>query len=488
MIPWRAPAVRGTARLGEPANVLCVAYAPRPEGVSLVGDVLLSLGILLTTASQLRLSDLPVGPGELCLVSWLVLMLALVAGREPGRLGPVLTSALTRLLVFWSVSTISQGLGFLTGLFTGERYDPEWLLHDVMAYPLLAAVSCMSVIEPGARLRLRRVASMLVLFGNIALALQVAVGWKVVETPLFQPWYWERFRGWSANPNQLALLCSVLGLLSLHLVETASRPGRRLLAIACLILPISVGRMTGSDTFTLILMASGSIFVMFKIWTWLRRSGRRITIQSEFAGIVVLGLPLLLISLAPLAFVAAADAGSFAKDLSKNGGKELQQESDLRFALWGEAIELGIKSVFLGLGPGPHLPIPASISAARARTPDQPESLPHPHQSLAPNFEAHNSFLDLLTQGGMIATLRFIWILSSSIVTALKARRAGLATLICGLIIFCMTSLITRHPLFWFAIALCLTADDRSMPFSQSRVDARSRLLLPFEATPTAGE
>jgi O-antigen ligase len=417
----------------------------------MVGDALLALGMLLATASQLRLGDLPIGPGELCLVIWVIVMLV----RELDRLGRPLTPALSRLLLFWTVFAFSLSLGFLTGLFIGQQYDPRWVLHDVMAYPLLGAVSCLSVVDPGARPRLRRIAWLLITFGTASLALQIAAGWELVDIPLIQPWFWERFRGWSANPNQLSLLCAVLALMSLHLAETATRPSGRIVAVACSILPIYVGRMTGSDTFTLALVASGPIFIVLKLRAWL--SERRNVIHFAFAWIIVLGLPLMLVSLVPFAVVAATDAGILVKELSKNGGKDLEQESDLRLSLWENAIQLGVESAMLGLGPGPHLEIPASILKARENE-DQLENIEHPQQSSAPNFEAHNTFLDLLTQGGMIAILSFVWIWGVSFFIAYKARLAGLATLICGLGIYCMTGLIIRHPIFWFSIALCLVA------------------------------
>lgn len=430
-------------------------HALRMDGVSLVGDVLLSLGMLLTTASQLRLGSLPIGPGELCLVLWLILIL----GCGLGRSGPLVTQALSRLLIFWMLFIFAQSLGFLTGLFVGEQYDFRWLLHDAMAYPLLMAVSCLSVVGPDAKARLRRVAWLLTVLGSASLAFQVAIGWELFRAPPIQPWFWERFRGWSANPNQLALLCAVLGLVALHLAETTARPGRRLIAIIHMILPIYVGRMTGSDTFTLALVACGPIFVVVKLRAWLLRSDRQMAVHSEFAWIIMLGLPLLLFSLAPLVFVATADAGVFVKDLSKNGGKALQQESDLRFSLWTDAMQLGVNTSFLGLGPGPHLEIPPSISEVRSRTKIPLENIEHPQQLTVPNFEAHNSFLDVLTQGGLIAALAFGWILVVCWRIVYKARTAGLTTLVCGLVIFCMTGLIIRHPIFWFAIALCLVED-----------------------------
>ena len=421
-------------------------------GLSLVGDMLLSLGLLLATASQLRLGDLPIGPGEACLVLWLLLV--------PGRLGPSLTPALSRMLIFWTLFLFAQSLGFLTGLFVGEPYDLRLLLHDAMAYPLLMAVGCLSVAAPDASDRLRRVAWLLTAFGAASLAFQLAIGWKLLDAPMIQPWFWERFRGWSANPNQLALLCVVHGALALHLADTATRLGGRVIAACCMILSLYVGRMTGSDTFTLVMVVSGPVFVAVKLRAWLLRPGRRLTIHSEFAGIIVLGLPLMLVSLVPAAVTAVADAESVTKDLAKNGGRELRQESDLRFSLWTQAMQLGVTTSFLGLGPGPHLEIPTSILAARNKTKDQPENLDHPQVSTAPNFEAHNSYLDVLTQGGVIAVLSLLWILIVSAWLAYRARLAGLVTLICGLGVFCMTGLIIRHPIFWFAVALCLVAGD----------------------------
>jgi O-antigen ligase len=421
----------------------------------MLGDALLAFGLLLATASQLRLGNLPIGPGELCLVIWIVLMLL----REQGRLGPPLTPALSRLLLFWTVFAFSLSLGFLTELFIGRPYEPRWVVHDAMAYPLLGAVSCLSVVDPGARPRLRRVAWLLVTFGTASLAFQVAAGWELIDIPLILPWFWERFRGWSANPNQLSLLCAVLGLISLHLADTAARWSSRIVAIACLILPIYVGRMTKSDTFTFTLLASGPIFIVLKLRAWLHLSQRMLVIHSGFAWIIALGLPLMLASLVPFAVVAAPDAWILVQGLSKGGGKELQPESQLRFSLWTDAIELGIDSAMLGLGPGPHLEIPASIWEERLETQDPPEHVEHPQRTVAPNFEAHNAFLDLLTQGGLIALVGFGWILAVSVFMALKTRLAGLGTMMCGLGIFCMTGLIVRNPIFWFPIALCLVAD-----------------------------
>jgi hypothetical protein len=75
-----------------------------------------------------------------------------------------------------------------------------------------------------------------------------------------------------------------------------------------------------------------------------------------------------------------------------------------------------------------------------------------------PNFEAHNTLLDLFTQGGLIVVVSFIWIVATAFSVAYQSGQAGLPTLLCGLCIYAVATLIIRHPIFWFAITLCLVA------------------------------
>jgi O-antigen ligase len=417
-------------------------------------DVLFAFGLLLSPASQLRLAGSPVGPGEICLLIWIVLTL----GREAARLGPPLTPALSRLLIFWSLFAIAQSLGTLTALVIGDEHDAHWFLHDVMAYPLLAAVSCLSVIEPHAGPRLHRVAWLLSALGTPFLALQFANAWGLIDISSVDPWWWDQFRGWSANPHQLAVLCTVLALLSLHLAETATRLGQRIAAVACAIVPIYAGLLTKTDSFSVILVAAGLIFIAFKFRTWLVSCAPRITFRSAFAWIVVLALPAALVSAAPLAYSIAVEAADFAKAMARENPEQTEEKAELRFGLWEQAGMRGVESGMLGLGPGPHLEIPPAIVAGRYGGTFHPKYIEHPEPTFAPNFEAHNTVLDLFVQGGLIAVLSLIWVASTALSTAYRARLAGLPTLLCGLGIYGAATLIIRHPIFWFAIALCLVA------------------------------
>jgi O-antigen ligase len=415
-------------------------------------DGFLALGLLFSTASQLRPGSLPVGAGEVFLVVWSILLTARQLVGDSVRLTP----SLMILLTFWAAFICAECIGYMTSLVLDVPADPKWFLHDVLAYPLVALVSCLLATETAERMH--RVAWMLAGTGSLALGIQLLAGLGALTIPAVEPWYWERFRGWSANPNQLALLCAFLSLTALHLVDTATSVWGRSAAIACSVLPVAVGRMTGSDTFTLMLLASGVLFTVFKLGIWMTLPGVRARRRVAFAMTLAVCGPLLALSAAPAAMSVSQPTDGLAKGLMKNDGKDAGDEADLRFALWTQAIQRGLDTGLLGLGPGPHLAIPMSLLKARATEANSPGNIEHPENNGLANFEAHNTILDLLVQGGIIADIAFVWLLYRAARQSLQAGRAGLATLLCCLFLFGMTNLIIRQPLFWFAIVSCLGA------------------------------
>jgi hypothetical protein len=98
----------------------------------------------------------------------------------------------------------------------------------------------------------------------------------------------------------------------------------------------------------------------------------------------------------------------------------------------------GIDSKLIGFGPGPHLT-------------SKSFKVPPPKK-----FEAHNTLLDLFTQGGLAAVAAFVWLSGSALIGPARAQRPALAALIVGLLVFSMFHYTVRHPIFWFGIVLCL--------------------------------
>jgi hypothetical protein len=401
----------------------------------MIRDALLAIGIPLSTAHQLRFGS-GIGPGEVCLALWIFLAL----GYEAGRLGPPLTPALSRLLVFWLVFAFAQSVGLFMGLATEEFRDTVSANHDTVAYLLMAALSCFMVLLPDADRRLRRITWMTVVFSAACLVVLVACAVGVFRIPGIEPWWngWGRMRGWSENPNQFGLLCSALVLLSLYLAETATGARGRLAALVLAVPAFVAGVLSGSDSFVLIMMITWPMFLGFKLWTWLFSMERGLSLRTTFSFLIFLAFPALLVSAAPFAPAAIERAQNFAAEtMAKN------DQAENRFKLWSEAIDIGIEAGMLGLGPGPHL-----VNKQWKRPPPD-------------KFEAHFVVLDLFVQGGILASLMYLWLIAGAFLVAYRAGQVALTTLIFSLFVFSVFHhFIIRHPVLWFAIALCLAAGD----------------------------
>jgi O-antigen ligase len=205
-------------------------------------------------------------------------------------------------------------------------------------------------------------------------------------------------------------------------------------------------------------VAAGPIFIALKLRTWLLSHQPRLTVRLACAWIAVLALPLLLASAAPFAGSLAVEAQGFVGDMAKGDQQDTEKTAQIRLQAWRQAIDRGLESGMLGLGPGPHLPIPPWIRAGRQDSSGEPANLEHPKVNGTPNFEAHNTLLDIFTQGGLLAVLSLVWLVAATFLLTWRARLDGLTVLICGLTIFSIFHLIVRHPAFWFAIAICLVA------------------------------
>lgn len=412
----------------------------------------LALGLALSPASQLRLAGLPVGPSELCLVLWVGLASLAFVLRLQESHGTVFNS----LLLFWTLFGLSLLLGTLTGYVIGDLHDSGLFIHDAVAYPLLAAVSLLSVVEPNSLARTNEVARLVVVFGTLLLAVQIFQALTGFELFDLDPWYWDRLRGWSDNPNQLALVCGILAPLAIHVGETSRHPMAFAGSLLSFFVIVSAGFMTKSDTFRLALIGVLAIYTLLKLRTWSQLRQSSLNFKAAVAWIAFLALPA--IAASGGAVVASLGEGVFgiAKSLAKEGGKVQSAEADLRFLVWREAINRGLESGMLGLGPGPHIAIPASIIAARRHEGNEPKYVEHPEVTDAPNFEAHNTLLDLFTQGGLLALVALSWLAAKSLKLAYRAKQEAQLAMLAGLIIFSVFHLIVRHPLFWFAIGFSL--------------------------------
>nr|WP_245263976.1 polymerase [Mesorhizobium sp. LSHC424B00] len=401
-------------------------------------DALLAFGVAMSYAAQLSIPGLPFGYSELCLTLWIMLsMTRILAG---GQLE--VTPALAKLGLFWLILALAMGVGYIIGFLTTTLFlDP--LLHDTLAYVLLACVTCLAAAEPNASFRLRRIAWWMVAVANAGFIIQVGLGFGWLHQAGVEPWYWDRFCGWSDNPNQLALYCALLGPLALHLATTTSNKWGRCLALCSLIFTVYVGRLTKSDTYLYTTVLACLILLGLRVRAWLTSDGNKASLSRQLAVLMAVGFLPLALSIAPYALSEASSAEDFAKSLTKDkGGEATAQTAALRLYLWNAALEKGARSGSLGLGPGPHLDSPPVVNQ---------QFLPRP-------FEAHSTILDLYTQGGLISVLALMWIFGSAALSAWRAKLDALVALVASIAVFSAPHLVIRHPIVWFCLTLCLVA------------------------------
>ena len=407
-------------------------------------NALLAFGIVLTTATQLRLPGVPLGVGEICLVLWLglILLRQLTGGRVFNE------RALLLVGLFWALFAFAMSVGTCVALLSQE-IDLDTMLHDAIAYLLVAAITCSITATMEADRALRQTQWLLLAFWNITLVLQILAGWDVISLPSVDPWFWDRFRGWSENPNQLALNCAVLTPLSLHLALSSTGLGRVAGLFSCL-LSFIVGRLTKSDTFLIAMTAITVLFLILRWRSWLSSPEHRYSLRFAIAVLVVAAIVPLSLSLTPYAVATATDVESMAISLTKDhGGEATKATANLRLQLWGDALRSGLETGSLGLGPGPHLERPNVINK---------HALPTP-------FEAHSTLLDVFTQGGLLGVIAVCSLLAGIFLLMLRARLDALAALTAALAIFSISHFILRQPIVWFALALSLIlGSERARP------------------------
>ena len=402
----------------------------------MISSALLALGLILGTASQLRLPGVPLGLGEACLVLWIGLA-SLRLLVDPRISNP---NALLWLLAFWFCFILIQSFGAFLALLRPEIIDPELVVHDIFAYLLVAAITCLVAATLRPEGALRQSLWFLIGFWIIAMAAQLALGWGYVRIASVDPWYWDRFRGWSENPNQLAIYCAVLTPISLHMALTAKRFGRFVAAFSC-VATFVVGRLTKSDTYLISMSLSIPLFVALRLRSWLMSPEHRLSLRFAVAMLAVVAFVPLSLSLLPYGVAAANDVEGLAAGMMKDrGGEATKATANLRLSLWEDALQAGLESGSLGLGPGPHLEKPTGIT-------DKGVPLP---------VEAHSTILDVFTQGGLPGVIIIFGLLAGTLALLLRARLDALAVLIFALAIFSISHFVLRHPTVWFAITLGL--------------------------------
>ncbi len=372
---------------------------------------LLVAGLVLSTATQLRFSG-GFGIGETFTLLYVGLRLLDVARGVM----PAATPQSRPVALFWVTIAVSMGIGLLWADVAGAAAGPDAFLEGVKITIVGLVVLCLMRFEGSRQGGIRQVwdwvaIGMVVVFSVLRLAVFVTdtVG------PLTLGYSGSsRFLGWSTNPNQVAIFFTAAPFL--FLASQRKRPLYAVFAVASLV----VGWSTGSDGFALA-MACGGATVAFVGFGHSLGDVTPRRILSALSGCVF----------AVLAVLLATRLVTRRVDLAlADGGGGASGRGDLWRAAWRQ----GFESPIFGHGPGAGIAV-AGESGLQ---------------------EAHNTVLDLLLRGGIVAVVAFV-LLHLVVLRAAVKKGPFDAGAVIALFTMGMTSFVFRHPTYWLAL-LCAGA------------------------------
>ena len=388
--------------------------------------VLLGMGILLTSATQLRLPGLPIGPGELILTLSLVLLGFLML-----RSGPAPVHAIAGpWMWFWLATAFAMSAGWIVGTLSAESVPSSG--RDGAAYGFSAAMVALLVAGPRPD-RTIKVALVTLLTATplvLGALFLLALGGR--DLGPVNVWYeGVRFRAWAANPNQLALLLAPQPWLA---VAIGGRGWRRLLLIAGLAVVLVLGIATGSDALAASWAFGGVVWFVAAVTATITR--RRDSIRS--AGLARVVLPMCLL------FVAVAEGGAVVDWVAERGSQTyvLAGQGPDRLARWRFGLEAVAQSPIVGFGPGSFAGNRSAFAAE----------------------EAHSTPIDWATSTGLVGLLTLGLLIGWIAVRVVRRRQVWPILALLSVLSFMSLHYVLRHPAAWFYLVVLSTGSSLGAP------------------------
>jgi len=355
-------------------------------------NYLFIFGILLLSATSIHLPYTSITLGAI-----LLLMFSVVSFT----IGIKMTPTLKIFIGLFIAIAICFAIGFEAhySTFEGISYT-AW--HDTLAYLLIFVT--------------------IVALGCDKLKLSTCIKASSIIIPIFYlstaffPHLWyqhQRLAGLAQNPNQFALALLPIPLTIIYFFKTANYKTKLMMEIS-FIACIFLAYLTKTHALILAWLLTLALYIIYVSSKYVLQ---RITRQW------LITITVITIIFFTLFTISLANHFNLALHLFMLTNAEPQ----LRLHLWSEAIALIQKSVAFGFGPGSFLKYSSSI---------------YPNQ-----YEAHNIFIDLLLQGGIVSVSLFLVFLTVILKQSLKIRLGFFIML--NLIVFSLFHYTFRQPMLW---------------------------------------
>lgn len=403
--------------------------ARRKEGLQKLVAGWAALGITLSEATQLRTEDLPIGLSEVILGAWICFVVFLLLRGVPFKLGRTFVG----LAGYWMLAWGLLGLGALIAI-QSNKVSTE-AAHDAVAFLYLSVLTLLLSI--GLRDRDQgdyhwHLAWMFFLFnaGSAGLILLIANVAPEVGPVTF--WYGPRLRGWSENPNQMAIAMAAMPFLGWLLLRRASGWFAKMACALGILLCFATGFATQSDGLRAAWVAAfGAVGALSFLRVVRRGRSRWLYISHAIlpAAVVIIGV-----------FYGGALVDQLtrvAEGIYEEGG-----QGSTRVTAWQNGIQAIAQSPVVGFGPGAY------------------SGLYGPFE----NFEAHNTLIDWGMSTGLAGVVLHVALWGWCLWRALKFRSAAPMGMMIALIAAVMFGYLLRHPSYWIILLLVLTLSEGQPP------------------------
>lgn len=385
------------------------------------------VAVVLSGATELRFAALPIGPGEILLASWILLVTFLLLSRRV-----VLSPEFRVLLAYWLAAAGLLGLGAMMAVIEGkvDTSTGGGPIHDAVAFSLVAVLSCFLALrwrDQDHAYHLSIARSVFFIFTVCVTAL-LAVAMVLPDLGVVHPWYGYRFRGWADNPNQMALAAIAMPYLGWYL-RGKTHGGRRAAYDVAIVCNIAIGLATASDGLRVAWLGSLGIVGMI---AWFRPMHHRGSLVPYVFYVMV---PVLLVfgtvALGPQIIAGIEQAATSVYEEGNQGQK--------RITAWVNGLHAMAESPLVGWGPGAF------------------SGMSGPFQG----FEAHNNLIDWGMSTGGIGVALHVALLGWCVWRALKAGTLTLVGAVASLTIASMFGYMLRQPVYWLVLVLVVSLSGR---------------------------
>ncbi len=373
-------------------------------------SIIFIVSLIFISFTQLRLFNLPIGFGEIGL-----LFLGFLAIKKIYLFNKIniikylYDDIFVKYFIIFIFILISA---YIYNILVNNHKTDTNLIHDILAYGFIFyLILLFKILNNYMKINFKFIMSKMILY------LVIFYGFLLIFTLLYgdasgityKYTGMSRYTGLSKNPNQLALLFTIIPFILMAFYKDNNIYFEKEYIFGLVLLSIVIGYMSHGRALLVAWMISFALIMFYHIYI------------KSFKNFKIIFFSIFLITFIGIFFYL----NEIILILFSKGMGGLTH----RIELWTNAIELIKTSPFIGFGPGAHVSSIVNVNTY---------------------WEVHNTFLDLTVQTGIIGLSCYLFLLYKIGKNLYNHGNIYLMSAFIALIIFSTFHFILRQPIFWF--------------------------------------